>query len=57
MEIVFSLDLLEVICEVLIDCVLCMVGVVCYWGIGIFEFLVDEECFGCFYFMEVNLCI
>ncbi|MGV8307822.1 ATP-binding protein, partial [Pseudomonas aeruginosa] len=37
-----------------IDCALRMAGAVRYRGIGTFEFLVDDERPGRFYFMEAN---
>lgn len=54
LEIAPSPDLPEATREALIDCALRMAGAVRYRGIGTFEFLVDEERPGRFYFMEAN---
>ncbi|MCS9516563.1 carbamoyl-phosphate synthase large subunit, partial [Pseudomonas aeruginosa] len=54
LEIAPSPDLPEATREALIDCALRMAGAVRYRGIGTFEFLVDEERPGHFYFMEAN---
>ncbi|MBW0794648.1 carbamoyl-phosphate synthase large subunit [Pseudomonas aeruginosa] len=54
LEIAPSPDLPEATREALIDCALRMAGAVRYRGIGTFEFLVDDERPGRFYFMEAN---
>ncbi|KSR45742.1 carboxyl transferase domain-containing protein [Pseudomonas aeruginosa] len=54
LEIAPGPDLPEATRRALIDCALRMAGAVRYQGIGTFEFLVDEERPGRFYFMEAN---